>query len=124
MAHSTQSLADPAGASVLVAAVQWLQGTLLGTIATTVVIIAVATMGLMMLSGRIDWKRGVSVVIGCFILFGASSIVAGIRAAGGIEEAEPVSAVSVPMMAAPPAVELRPPATPYDPYAGAAVPTG
>ena len=33
----------------------------------------------MMLTGRIDWRRGATVILGVFILFGAASIVAGIR---------------------------------------------
>jgi type IV secretion system protein VirB2 len=61
--------------------VQWLQGTLLGTVATTVSIIAVAVVGLLMLTGRLNWRYGVTVVVGCFILFGAASIVGGIQTA-------------------------------------------
>lgn len=72
-------LADPQGSGPLVSAVQWLQGTLLGTIATVVAVIAVACVGLLMLSGRINWRHGAVVILGCFILFGAVSIVAGIR---------------------------------------------
>lgn len=73
------SYSDPQGSGVLVSAVGWLQGTLLGTVATVVAVIAVATVGFMMLTGRINWRYGVTVIIGCFILFGASSIVAGIH---------------------------------------------
>jgi type IV secretion system protein VirB2 len=72
---------DPQGSGVLVGAVSWLQGTLLGTVATTIAVIAVAAVGFMMLTGRLDWRRGAVVVLGCFVLFGAASIVAGIRAA-------------------------------------------
>ena len=36
-----------------------------------------------MLTGRMDWRRGVVVVMGCFILFGAAAIVAGIRQVAG-----------------------------------------
>ena len=77
--------ADPAGSGVLVSAGGWLQGTLLGTVATVVAVIAVAAVGFMMLTGRINWRHGAVVILGCFILFGAASIVAGIRtaAAGG-----------------------------------------
>jgi type IV secretion system protein VirB2 len=57
----------------------WLQGTLLGTVATVAAVIAVATVGLMMLTGRINWRYGVTVIFGCFVLFGASTIVAGIH---------------------------------------------
>jgi type IV secretion system protein VirB2 len=73
--------ADPAGSSVIIDAVNWLQGTLLGTVATVVAVIAVAAVGFMMLTGRINWRHGAVVILGCFILFGAASIVAGIRVA-------------------------------------------
>lgn len=73
------SYSDPAGSSVLVSAINWLQGTLLGTAATVAAVIAVAAVGFMMLTGRINWRYGATVVLGCFILFGASSIVAGIH---------------------------------------------
>jgi type IV secretory pathway VirB2 component (pilin) len=71
--------ADPAGSGPILAALQWVQGTLLGNLATTAAVIAVAIVGLMMLTGRIDWKRGITVVVGAFILFGAAAIVAGLR---------------------------------------------
>jgi type IV secretion system protein VirB2 len=72
---------DPEGSGVIVNAVSWLQGTLLGTVATTVAVIAVAVVGFMMLTGRINWRHGAVVILGCFVLFGAASIVAGIRSA-------------------------------------------
>ena len=79
VAHAQDTLSDPAGSGVLVSAVRWLQGTLLGTVATVVAIIAVAAVGFMMLTGRINWRYGATVIVGCFILFGAASIVAGIQ---------------------------------------------
>jgi len=72
-------LADPEGSGAVISAVRWLQGTLLGTVATVVAVIAVATVGLLMLTGRINWRYGATVILGCFILFGAASIVAGIQ---------------------------------------------
>lgn len=72
---------DPQGSDVLINAVNWMQGTLLGTVATTAAVIAVAGVGFMMLTGRMNWRHGAIVILGCFILFGAASIVAGIRAA-------------------------------------------
>jgi type IV secretion system protein VirB2 len=80
-AQAQIAMADPGGSGPIVSAVQWLQGTLLGTVATVVAVIAVACVGLLMLTGRINWRHGAVVIIGCFILFGAVSIVAGIRAA-------------------------------------------
>ena len=47
-------------------------------------VIAVAAVGFLMLTGRIEWKRGLVVVIGCFIIFGAAAIVAGIRQVAGV----------------------------------------
>lgn len=133
------SLADPGGSGALVAAVQWLQNTLLGTVATTVAVICVATVGLMMLSGRVDLRRGASVVLGCFILFGASSIAAGIRsvATGDFASVAPVYQVEPWLPPAPPPVPPQamrpaisdpyglttPPPASADPYAGAAVPS-
>jgi type IV secretion system protein VirB2 len=56
------SLADPAGSSVIVASVAWLEGTLLGTLATTTAIIAVASVGYMSLSGRLNIRHGATVI--------------------------------------------------------------
>jgi type IV secretion system protein VirB2 len=70
---------DPPGSNVILNAVDWLQGTLLGNVATAVAVIAVASVGYMMLTGRMNWRHGASVILGCFILFGAAAIVAGIR---------------------------------------------
>lgn len=75
--------ADPAGSGPIVAALGWLQGTLLGNVATAVAVMAVAAVGFMMLTGRLNWRFGATVIIGVFILFGAASIVAGIQSAAG-----------------------------------------
>jgi type IV secretory pathway VirB2 component (pilin) len=72
---------NPAGSGPIVAALGWVQGTLLGNVATAVAVIAVAMVGFMMLTGRINWRMGATVVLGCFILFGATTIVGGIQAA-------------------------------------------
>ncbi|WP_448659144.1 TrbC/VirB2 family protein [Sphingomonas sp. CJ99] len=79
-----QDLTDPAGSGVLVSAVQWLRGTLLGTVATVAAVIAIAVVGFMMLTGRINWRYGLTVILGCFILFGAASIVAGIQSTAAV----------------------------------------
>jgi len=76
--------ADPAGSGPIVAALSWLQGTLMGNVATAVAVIAVAMVGFMMLTGRLNWRFGATVILGCFILFGAASIVAGIQSTAGI----------------------------------------
>jgi type IV secretory pathway VirB2 component (pilin) len=76
-----QAYADPAGSGPIVGAVHWVQGTLMGTVATVAAVIAVACVGLMMLTGRMNWRYGMTVILGCFVLFGAASIVAGIQSA-------------------------------------------
>jgi type IV secretion system protein VirB2 len=83
-AVAQDSYSDPAGSGVLVSAVGWLQGTLMGTVATVAAVIAVAAVGFMMLTGRINWRYGVTVILGCFILFGASTIVAGIHSTAAL----------------------------------------
>ncbi|MGB3470209.1 MAG: TrbC/VirB2 family protein [Erythrobacter sp.] len=74
---------DPQGSGPVVNALSWLQGTLLGTVATTVAVMAVAAIGFMMLTGRMNWRFGATVIVGVFILFGATTIVAGIQTAAG-----------------------------------------
>lgn len=120
VASASASLADPAGSSVLVAAVTWLQDTLLGSVATAVAVIAVAAVGFSMLNGRLSVRQGVTVVLGCFVLFGASTIAAGIQSFIRGDGAAR-SYASAP----PPAVPDLPPPPPAasDPYAGASVPS-
>ena len=72
---------DPQGSGPIVNALMWMQGTLLGNVATAVAVIAVAMVGFMMLTGRMNWRFGATVIIGCFMLFGAGAIVSGIQAA-------------------------------------------
>jgi type IV secretion system protein VirB2 len=83
LALAQQQTGDPQGAGPIVNALAWLQGTLLGTVATTVAVMAVAAIGFMMLTGRMNWRFGATVIVGVFILFGATTIVAGIQAAAG-----------------------------------------
>jgi type IV secretion system protein VirB2 len=74
---------DPQGSGPIVNALAWMQGTLLGNVATAVAVMAVAAVGFMMLTGRMNWRFGATVIVGCFVLFGAASIVSGIQAAAG-----------------------------------------
>src|SRR5438876_155910 len=78
------SYSDPAGSGPIVGALHWLQGTLLGTVATVVAIMAVASVGFLMLTGRMNWRYGATVILGCFILFGAASIVGGIQSTAAL----------------------------------------
>jgi type IV secretion system protein VirB2 len=82
-AARAQVVSDPAGSGPIVAALGWLQGTLLGNVATAVAVMAVAAVGFMMLTGRMNWRFGATVIVGCFVLFGAGAIVSGIQSAAG-----------------------------------------
>ncbi len=71
---------DPQGSGVVVNARRWMQGTLLGTVATAAVI-AITSVDFLKLTGRMNWRHGGVVILGWFILFGPASIVAGIQSA-------------------------------------------
>lgn len=104
---------DPFGS-----AVRWLEGTLLGTVATTVAVICVAVAGIEMLTGRLRIRRGATIVAGCFVLFGAASLASGLRAmAGGSDKRAELVRVAEPLAPSYPS----PTPSPYDPYAGASV---
>lgn len=83
-APASAQVADPQGSGPIVAALSWLQGTLLGNVATAVAVIAVAMVGFMMLTGRMNWRFGGTVIIGCFVLFGSAAIVSGIQSTAAV----------------------------------------
>jgi len=125
ISYAPTSLADsPAGSSALVAAISWLQDVLLGTVATSIAVIAVAAIGFGMLTGRVNIRHGATVILGCFILFGASTIVSGLRyaASGAGGYAAPPVIVAAPPPPSPPRARPTGVPAPYDPYAGASVP--
>lgn len=63
----------------ITSALVWMQSILLGPIATTLAVMAVAGVGFMMLTGRMNWRYGATVIIGVFIIFGAPRLVATIQ---------------------------------------------
>lgn len=107
-------LSNPEAGSALVDALRWIEGVMLGPIAMTMAVAGVAFVGILLLQGRIAWRRGLAVIVGCFIVFGAQPIVytVGIDALPSdiAIRAEWVVAPDVPQGLAPQA---------YDPYAGA-----
>lgn len=115
------SLSDPPESSVILPAGRWVEALVTGDLATTIAIIAVAAIGFAMLAGRIEVRKGLRVLLGCFIIFGAATIAAGLQRAA--------QSPSVPREApapVPPPVYVKPgqtdAANPNDPYAGASVP--
>lgn len=79
-----------------------------GSTATSLAVIAIATTGFLLLSRRVDWRRGARVLLGCFILFGASSL------AASLLNAARSSATTDPPA---PAIELFTPPPPPPPQA-------
>ena len=86
------SLFAPPPAPVIPAAAQWRSGTLLGTVAVSLCVIAVAFVGLALMSGRLAVRDGMRVALGCFILLGASAIAAGLESAANGSSAQVTSA--------------------------------
>ncbi|BDI61754.1 TrbC/VirB2 family protein [Qipengyuania nanhaisediminis] len=64
----------------ITSALVWMQSILLGPIATALAVMAIAGVGFMMLTGRMNWRYGATVIIGVFIIFGAPRLVATIQA--------------------------------------------
>jgi type IV secretory pathway VirB2 component (pilin) len=113
-------LTEPDGGQALVGAATWWQTLATGTVATVIATIAVAVIGMLMLQGRLPLRRGVTVVLGCFLLFGARTISDGLLNVSRRATGEMVT-VQVPIPPAPVATAPPQPSV-YDPYAGAAVP--
>lgn len=79
-------------------------------------VIAVGWFGFELLTGRVSLHRGATVILGCFILFGAPAIARALL--GGAQEAGDGAGLERPGVITP-----TPPSPPaYDPYAGASVP--
>jgi type IV secretion system protein VirB2 len=74
---------NPAGSTQINDLVDWIRGTMLGAVATGVATIAVAGVGYMWLSGRLEFGRAMAIVVGVFVIFGSVAIVAGIRTITG-----------------------------------------
>lgn len=100
-------------------AVDWAVGTLLGSVATGVAVLAVAFLGFGMLAGRLDWRTGLRVILGIFILFGAPMIareLAGLGRGGEVAAPDQIAADAIPAQPDVPTNVANP-----DPYAGAAI---
>lgn len=71
-----------------------------------------------MLAGRLEVRRGLTTIAGCFILFGASAIAEGIQGTVGGPDAT-LAYVAPPVASL---VQAAPVPSNPDPYAGASVP--
>lgn len=117
------SLSDPSSSNAITDGMAWVQGVALGTTATILSVVAVAAFGLLMLPGRLELRRGLSVVIGCFILFSASGMA---KALVGAAMSQSMTTPPSSLSRDAPIAAVRDPGqrpSSYDPYAGASVPT-
>lgn len=73
-----QSLFAPSGVSPVEGSVGWISDQLLSGVAVTLCVLAVAFVGLLMLTGRVPVRRGFGVALGCFVLLGAPVIASGL----------------------------------------------
>ena len=117
----TQNLADlRLQSGNVVTALSWVNHALLGSVGTSLAIIAVAWLGLNLAAGRMSLRHSGLLLLGCFIFFGAPRIAGGllriVQASSPAGQAPLSKAIVVP----PPSQPPSPP--PYDPYAGASVP--
>jgi type IV secretion system protein VirB2 len=122
MSLAQASLFDKPAQPVFGAAGEWTGGVLGGSLATALCVIAVAILGLLLLSGRLHVRRGVEVVLGCFLLLGAGALAVQLQQmASGAGGAGPTGGEQV-IVPAPQETPPLPPAN-YDPYAGASLRT-
>ena len=108
------SLFDAPAGPVLTTASNWVTGTLFGSLATALCVIAVAFIGLRLMMGHMAIRDGFRIVLGCFVLLGAPLIALGMLRVAGSPEPPVVAAAAAPVL---PEV----PTPPYDPYLGASI---
>lgn len=114
----------PSDETPLLDAARWVEGVFQGSIATSIATLAIAALGFSLLRGSYSMRRGLSVIVGCFIVFGASSIVGGLAGSVLADRGDPETP-SVAMVLGPETPE-EPAARPQarvnpDPYAGASL---
>lgn len=95
---------SPSDSPAVLSAANWLEALMLGTTATGVSVISVAAVGFLLWQGRLPVGRSVTVILGCFLLFGAPIIAAGIQYSavalddGEAQTARPSPAASATMV--------------------------
>jgi type IV secretion system protein VirB2 len=114
----SSSLFDTAPQPALAEASEWTRGVLGGSIATSLCVIAVAILGLLLLTGRLRVRRSIEVVLGSFLLLGAGLLATQLeQLAGGIAVGE----AGREQIIVPESTPTPPPPANYDPYAGASL---
>ena len=99
-------------------ATAWFDAVLAGPLVLAICAIAIAVMGLAMFAGRFDVRRGATVILGCFVILGASTIANGLVGRSTTSTA----AADTPIATTPqPQMPQRNDRKVDDPYAGASL---
>ncbi|MDZ4058033.1 MAG: TrbC/VirB2 family protein [Polynucleobacter sp.] len=109
-----------ASISALVEAVQWAVAALTGSLATAAATLAVASFGYLVFMGQMDLRRAAQVILGCFILFSAPKIAAGLIGLGTLSPNGHVESTLPPSIKLPSLPQPNSHPT-HDPYAAAAI---
>lgn len=119
MAISTQSsLFEPSAASPMATSVSWINSVLFSEIALGICVLAVAFLGVLMLTGRLPLRGGVRVLLGCFVVLGAPVIASSLITVGlGSSSYESL----VTLLAAERSARETMPPSDYNPYARASL---
>ncbi|WP_363317653.1 TrbC/VirB2 family protein [uncultured Erythrobacter sp.] len=116
MAMRQASLFEPSNQSALIESAGWFESILLGQLAIGLCAIAVALLGLWMLSGRLNLGQGLRTLLGVFVLLGAPAIAASFVASS--DQPRIATTPTLPRDQTP--ARALPPAS-NDPYAGASL---
>jgi type IV secretory pathway VirB2 component (pilin) len=75
--------------NVLISALTMLQHMLLGPVAVSIAVVVIGGLGYLTMFGRLDRRDAIRLLLGCFAIFGASSIAAGILRAMDLTRVQP-----------------------------------
>jgi len=106
------------------AAGTWIIDLLQGRIAVSLAVIAIGGLGILLLQGRLPVRRGMTVILGCCLFFGAPAIARGLLLSSTLAGA-PAQVAEQPILQIPafevPTDRKEVPQADSDPYAGASV---
>lgn len=100
-------------------AVDWIASILTGSLALSIASIAVAWLGFVMLSGKLEIRRGLQTVFGCFLLFAAPQLAKSLFEISQNSAPRPMVIENNPTL---PHSIIKSKSSRADPYAGAAMP--
>lgn len=110
--------------SVISSAADWIAASVTSSVATMMMSIAVACFGISMLAGHLSPRRGLLLVLGCFILTGSAQIAGALMGSISRQDSipelphnSPIEIVELPPLGPEPA-PLPTGGNPFDPYAG------